>query len=124
MNPTADALAAALTLRLPVFPCRASKKPACPHGFRDAVIDAGEIEQLWDRHPGPLIGVPTGAATGFEDSLASWPGWVVDGLMPTPAHRSVESPAAVHTASRYVDAAIAGGIEAVRRAPSVPATRP
>jgi hypothetical protein len=195
MSPTtADALAAALALGLPVFPCRASKKPACPHGFRDAVIDADEIEQLWDRHPGPLIGVPTGTATGFdvldvdtskggaqwldahrhrlpmtrthrtrsggwhllfacrpglrnsagqiaagidvraaggyvvwwpacalsvaaEDSLAPWPGWILDGLMPPPARRPVESPAAVHTVSRYVDAAIAGGVEAVRRAP-------
>lgn len=66
MSPTADALAATLTLGLPVFPCRASKKPAGPHGFRDAVIDADEIERLWDRHPGPLIGVPTWAATGFD----------------------------------------------------------
>jgi hypothetical protein len=67
MSPSnVEVLAAALGLGLPVFPCRASKKPACPNGYLDAAIDPEEIEQLWDRHPGPLIGVPTGAATGFD----------------------------------------------------------
>src|SRR5689334_7891909 len=67
MSPSnADALAAALVLGLPVFPCRASKRPACPNGYLDAVIVDDAVRRLWSRHPGPLIGVPTGAATGFD----------------------------------------------------------
>lgn len=36
------------------------KRPACPHGFYDAVTDAAAIEELWRFYPGELIGVPTG----------------------------------------------------------------
>jgi len=55
----------AIVVGLPVFPCRADKRPACPHGFKDAVRAAAAIRKLWCRHPGPLIGVPTGAASGL-----------------------------------------------------------
>jgi Bifunctional DNA primase/polymerase, N-terminal len=55
----------AIALHLPVFPVRANKIPACPHGFKDAVSEPAAIAELWRRHPGPLISVPTGIATGI-----------------------------------------------------------
>lgn len=60
-------VSAALAAGLPVFPCRADKAPATPHGFKDAAPagDAAAIAALWRRYPGPLIGVPTGAASGL-----------------------------------------------------------
>ncbi len=61
--PLAEELAAA---GLPVFFCRADKRPACPHGFKDAVDDLADVRALLHRHPGPLIGVPTGAASGID----------------------------------------------------------
>lgn len=51
---------------LPVFPCRENKAPACPHGFKDASAEPDRIRELWRKHPGPLIGVPTGPASGFD----------------------------------------------------------
>jgi hypothetical protein len=50
---------------LPVFPCRANKAPACPHGFKDAVTEPGAVTELFTAYPGALIGVPTGVASGF-----------------------------------------------------------
>jgi len=47
-----------------LFPCRDDKRPACPHGFKDAAPDPDAIASLWRQHPGPLIGVRTGAASG------------------------------------------------------------
>ena len=66
MNALAAALALAARHGLPVFPVAASKVPTCPHGFRDAVAQPDAIRDLWRQHPGPLVGVPTGAATGLD----------------------------------------------------------
>ena len=49
-----------------VFPCREDKRPACPHGFKDASKDADGIAALWLRYPGPLIGIAAGAVSGIS----------------------------------------------------------
>ncbi len=50
----------------PVFPLRENKRPATPHGFKDAVREPAAVASLWRRCPGVLIGVPTGEASGFD----------------------------------------------------------
>jgi hypothetical protein len=47
------------------FPCRADKRPATPHGFKDATGSVETIGRLWSDYPGPLIGVPTGEPSGI-----------------------------------------------------------
>jgi len=59
-------LDAALALQLPVFPCFPNKHPACPGGFKDAARDPDRIRALFRRHPGRLIGVPTGEVSGID----------------------------------------------------------
>lgn len=52
--------------KLPVFPCLADKRPACPHGFKDATSDPLAADVLFRQYGGRLIGVPTGADAGFD----------------------------------------------------------
>jgi Bifunctional DNA primase/polymerase, N-terminal len=42
------------------------KRPATPNGFKDAALPLHGLATLWARHPGELIGIPTGAASGFS----------------------------------------------------------
>src|ERR1700722_6016858 len=51
---------------LPVFPCGANKKPVLGHGFQDATTDPAIIRKMFTRATAKLIGVPTGAASGFD----------------------------------------------------------
>lgn len=51
---------------LPVFPCNArDKRPLTANGFHDASTDAETVTAWWTRWPDAMIGMPTGAATGF-----------------------------------------------------------
>jgi hypothetical protein len=71
---TADS---AISLGLPVFPARLCDR-AClkcdickspfpgSRGFKDATADPEAIKVLWQKYPGPLIGVPTGETSGFD----------------------------------------------------------
>jgi hypothetical protein len=59
-------VAVALGQQYPVFPCLPDKSPACPRGFKAAGQDPDHIRRLWKRHPGELIGVPTGIVSGID----------------------------------------------------------
>lgn len=50
---------------IPVFPCNIEKKPITTHGFKDATTDQMQIVEWWTSYPSAIIGVPTGAASGW-----------------------------------------------------------
>jgi hypothetical protein len=60
------ALMAALRLPYPAFPCDEQKRPTVCGGFKSAATVDGGLASMWLRNPGPLIGVPTGEASGFS----------------------------------------------------------
>jgi hypothetical protein len=47
------------------FPCGPDKRPATPHGFKDAATDGDAIADLWRRFPAVLVGVATGEMSGI-----------------------------------------------------------
>ncbi len=64
-----NALACALDLAsqgVAVFACRSDKKPATPHGFKDATRDPAAISLMWHRSGGPLVGIPTGMVNDVD----------------------------------------------------------
>jgi hypothetical protein len=67
-KPPLRALAEALDVsaRWPIFPCNPlNKKPLTDRGFKDATQDRVTIGRWWKDHPNAMIGVPTGAVSGF-----------------------------------------------------------
>jgi hypothetical protein len=64
-SPLNTALAYHAETGRPVFPCAETKRPTCPGGFHAAANDPDGIRELWQKHPGPLLGVPTGEPSGF-----------------------------------------------------------
>lgn len=98
MRPS-DAFLAAADLALQnysVFPCRADKRPACPHGFKEASTNPPDVIALWGNHPGVLVGVATGAPSQISvvdidakhQEAQGW--WAANRahLLPTRVHRT------------------------------------
>jgi hypothetical protein len=54
-----------LAQQWPVFPCGADKAPLTAHGLHDAVADEPGVRDLFHRPGVAMIGVPTGAVSGF-----------------------------------------------------------
>jgi bifunctional DNA primase/polymerase-like protein len=50
---------------IPVFPCRADKRPYTERGFKDASTDPALIQEWWKQWPDALVGVPTGEFSGL-----------------------------------------------------------
>ncbi|MEU2200597.1 bifunctional DNA primase/polymerase [Isoptericola sp. NPDC019482] len=52
---------------VPVFPCLpTAKAPLTQRGFLDATTDPEQVASWWWRRPDANVGIPTGAASGFD----------------------------------------------------------
>jgi hypothetical protein len=91
----AHALAIAKKHNWRVFPCSPKdKSPSIPkseggNGFKDATLEPDVITEMWSKRPKAMIGVATGAASGFfavdldrkegkGDGVATWEVWERD----------------------------------------------
>ena len=54
-----------LAQQWPCFPCGSNKAPLTKHGLHDAVSDEAAVRDLFQRPGVVMIGVPTGATSGF-----------------------------------------------------------
>ena len=100
INPVRMALEQALELieqGLPCFPCKADKKPACEHSFKQATKDADALRALWRASPGVRIGVATGEASGLfcldidsarHPEAGIWHGRMMPQIPPTRLHKT------------------------------------
>ena len=48
------------------FFCKSDKTPTCDGGFHRASSDPGAVFELWSYHPGPLVAIATGSASGLD----------------------------------------------------------
>ena len=66
MPPLAEiAVDFAKSMDVPVFPCNADKKPLTFDGFKSASRDPSVIRSMFSRRGVVMIGMPTGAASGY-----------------------------------------------------------
>jgi hypothetical protein len=54
-----------LAQQWPCFPCNAEKRPVTAHGLKDATRDSARLREMFRRPNAAMIGVPTGAESGF-----------------------------------------------------------
>src|SRR5262245_41859001 len=65
-NSTLEAALEYAEAGIPVFPCKRTKEPLTPNGFKDATTDKKQIREWWSKWPRAMIGVPTGPASGID----------------------------------------------------------
>ena len=65
-NPTLVTALRVVGFGIPIFPCKPTKEPLTPHGFKDATTDVRQIRQWWHKWPRAMIGMPTGPASGID----------------------------------------------------------
>ena len=58
--------AIAESIRWPVFPLNADKRPTCANGFKDASQDPAVLADLFSHPDAALIGAPTGEVSGLD----------------------------------------------------------
>jgi hypothetical protein len=87
------------TRPLPVFPLAWDKRPATPHGWKDASSDPARLKEMMDEvASAPLLGVPTGEASGLDvlDVDPQGLGWLVENEPRMPLTRRHETRRGVH----------------------------
>lgn len=75
----------------PIFPAQ-NKRPLCPHGFKDATMDARTILSWWTEHPNAQIAIPTGSPSRlFVVDVDGSEGQTVVEKLALPPTRTVET---------------------------------